>query len=245
MLILKFGGSGRFQKREIKFNGLKFTVVDTLSFLWQYKEIYVDGSYKFKTENSNPLIIDCGANVGTSVAFFKQCYPNSRIVAIEGNPEIAEILSLNIEKNSLTGVEVKSAAVWLHEGKIPMLLEAADSSTISDSMEATEVNCIRLKDLLLSFKDRIDLLKIDIEGAETKVLIDCSDELDLVRNLFVEYHSFTKEEQELDKLLGVLKGSGFRVFISTVNSRREPFINRNDEYNKPMDMQLNIYAYRD
>ncbi len=51
------------------------------------------------------------------------------------------------------------------------------------------VRTVRLADYLIG--DRIDLLKIDIEGAEVPVLEDCAARLDWVDRVFVEYHSFT------------------------------------------------------
>lgn len=88
----------------------------------------------------------------------------------------------------------------------------------------------------------IDLLKLDIEGAETEVLLDCQDELDTVDHLFVEYHSYLEQEQRLDEILRVLREVGFRVHIQPELVADKPFVHQLDSYG--MDHRLNIFAYR-
>ena len=98
-----------------------------------------------------------------------------------------------------------------------------------------------MRDLLLQH-ERIDLLKVDIEGAETKVLLDCDDALQRIRYLYVEYHSFSDQDQELHTLLAVLAKNGFRYYVERVGPKHQhPFAGM-----KPaeMDMQLDIHAIR-
>ena len=97
----------------------------------------------------------------------------------------------------------------------------------------------RLRDLL----DReVDMLKLDIEGAETEVLRDCAAELHCVKNLFVEYHSYLNQPQTIDEILGILKASGFRVYVESDQQLRQPFLWRPIQLG--MDLRLNIFAYR-
>jgi Methyltransferase FkbM domain len=87
---------------------------------------------------------------------------------------------------------------------------------------------------------RVDFLKLEIEGAEVDVLLDCADVLPNVRNVFVEYHSFATEEQRLDELLTLLKTSGFRVYIQTAICPPQPFVATPSHLG--MDLQLNVFA---
>ncbi|MFZ2322423.1 MAG: hypothetical protein WAV89_01875 [Ignavibacteriaceae bacterium] len=64
-----YGSKKRFVARTFKFNGLKIFTPDTLSFIWQYKEIFADDSYKFQNNSQIPVIYDCGANIGISCLF--------------------------------------------------------------------------------------------------------------------------------------------------------------------------------
>ena len=67
-LSLLYGNGKRYEPRRIKFLGLKFLVPDCRSFLWQFKEIFVEEYYGFESSSNYPVILDCGANIGTSCA---------------------------------------------------------------------------------------------------------------------------------------------------------------------------------
>lgn len=66
--------------------------------------------------------------------------------------------------------------------------------------EIYKVPTVRLRDYL---KQSVDFLKIDIEGAETQVIQDCSDLLANVKNVFIEYYLFNKDPQELNVLINL------------------------------------------
>ncbi len=69
-LLFKYSNSTRNQSQKINFLNYQFEVVDALSFVFQFKEIFVKQYYLFETETEEPLIYDCGANIGISVLFF-------------------------------------------------------------------------------------------------------------------------------------------------------------------------------
>jgi hypothetical protein len=89
----------------------------------------------------------------------------------------------------------------------------------------------------------VDLLKIDVEGSETDVLLECAGKLQQVDRIFVEYHSFSERPQSLDRLLGILRESGFRYQIQTERAARCPFIERSEYLG--MDLQLMVFGKRD
>ena len=60
---------------------IEFT--DPKAFMYSVKELFIDEIYKFNPENNTPYIIDCGAYIGTSVLFFKDNYPDAKILAFE------------------------------------------------------------------------------------------------------------------------------------------------------------------
>ena len=70
----------RFKKIDnVKFLKYSISIVDARSFIYQFKEIFVDEVYKFNSESKSPVIFDCGSNVGTSVLYFKSIYPDAKI----------------------------------------------------------------------------------------------------------------------------------------------------------------------
>ncbi len=243
-LVIKFGDKRRYEKQNINFLNYNFDVPDSLSFVWQFKEIFVDESYKFNSQNNAPVIFDCGANVGTSCLYFKNLFPNSKITAFEADSAIAKILKSNLQKNNFNDIEIIDKAVWINNNGIEISLEGADGASIySESQNKIKVDSIRLKDFLEK-EISIDMLKMDIEGAEVEVLKDCGESLSKIKNLFIEYHSFLNGSQDLDEILNLLKNNGFRYFIKQAADRNKPLINRFNKNNPAMDLQLNIYAYK-
>ncbi len=239
-LLLQYGDVKRYSTRSIKIHGKTLTVPDCLSFIWQYKEIYVDQSYAFKTENVAPIIIDCGSNIGLSALYFHSIYPNVKLTCIEADQKIASILEANLKANNLN-TEIIAKAAWIHDDGVHFSSEGSDSGSIQSSSSELTIPSVRLKNILNKY-NKIDFLKMDIEGAENTVIPDCAEELKKVERLFLEYHSNFNEAQKLDSLLSILKDAGFHYYIKTENKRKSPFVNLHNT--KMYDLQLNIYAYR-
>lgn len=242
-LVCLYGDKPRYQSRVIKFLKYNVAVPDCLSFVWQFKEIFADENYRFGSNSASPLIYDCGANIGLSCIYFKELFPLSKIKAFEADPAISEILMNNLKGNGFNDIEVITAAVWTDNNGVEFASEGADGSSIFTEGKKTKVASIRLKDFIEK-EIRIDLLKMDIEGAETEVIRDCMDSLGNVQHLFVEYHSYVNNKQSLDEILKIITDSGFRYFIKPEQDRKHPFINRSNKNFPQMDLQLNIFAYR-
>ena len=151
--------------------------------------------------------------------------------------------SKTCDQNQISGVEVITKAVWTNEDGIWFGSDQADSASIFSQTDRKLVPSVRLRDYLLR-ETRVDMLKMDIEGAETAVLTDCSDALAHVQNLFVEFHAYLDHPQTLAEVVNVLECSGFRYYINTSQYRHAPLVNHHYRGNDVMDLQLNIFAYR-
>lgn len=226
----------------VSFLGYTVNIVDSASFFSQFKEIFVDEIYKFSPASNIPVIYDIGANIGIGTLYLKQCFPLSRIVALEADPAIAAVLASNIEQNNLSNVTVFAKAAWINDKGVSFSSDGADGGSILASENCMTVPSVRLKTLLESERDGIALLKMDIEGAEATVVPDLVDVLPNVQHIFVEYHSWNNESQNLDELLKIFTEAGFRYYIQTIGNRRTPFMNKDQHL--PMDLQLNIFGWR-
>lgn len=243
-LLWRYGNHPRHQLTEVQFGHYYLRVPDTMSFLFQHQEIFAEEFYYFKTDHEEPVIIDCGSNIGMSILYFKKLYPQARITAFEAEIDIASLLRNNLHTNGVHDVEIIDKAVWINEEGLLLGSESADSSSIySNSSHKRRVPTVRLRDYLLA-EERIDFLKIDIEGSEIEVLDDCRDALDNVQNLFVEFHSYIDHPQSLSSVVKVFEENGFRYYIDTNQHRRRPFVNHRYRNNNAMDLQLNIFGYR-
>lgn len=240
--IIRLRLKNRYVRVTTNFLGFPFVMSDKSSFLYMYDEILKKEIYRFVSTNKFPKIIDCGANIGLSVIYFKQLYPESNIIAFEPDPIIFKILSDNIISSKLQGVTLINKGLSDSEGIINFFSEGADGGRIAlekDGEKIIKINTVKLGEFL---DKNIDMLKIDIEGAELDVLNECKGKLNKVANLFVEYHSFRDKKQELDKLLNILTEAGFRYFIHSPIEIKTPFVKVLPYAG--FDLQLNIFAYR-
>ncbi|HEX6283939.1 MAG TPA: FkbM family methyltransferase, partial [Pyrinomonadaceae bacterium] len=205
------------------------------------RQIFDEKIYGFTANTDRPYILDCGANIGLSVIYFKQLYPRSIIVAFEADKAIFETLRRNVESFGYENVEILNRAVWNSETELNFTSDGGDGGRLSTAGDKPSqiVKTIRLREYL---DRKIDFLKLDIEGAETAVLEDCADRLNNVECLFVEYHSFLGQPQSLHILTGVLAQAGFRLHIQAPMPAPQPFIKC--EPIMGMDLQLNIFAFR-
>jgi FkbM family methyltransferase len=225
----------RYRRFTTDLLGPPLTAVDSGSFVNSYAEIFQRELYRFPCDHARPRIIDCGANIGLSVLYFKRLFPLSLITAFEADAAICDVLAHNVEAFGLSDVTIHNRAVWTDETVLEFEADGADAGRIASVPSQLEP-----RDYLST--ETIDLLKMDIEGAEIAVLSDCAPSLGSVRRLFVEYHSFDGQAQDLHVLFGLLQDCGFRVYVEGVNGRAHPFAARRDLLG--MDLQLNVFATR-
>jgi len=224
----------------------EFEFVDPVSFAWQYLEIFKRQLYNFNTENTRPYIIDCGANIGVSILYFKKRYPSAMVVGFEPDKNVFTVLQNNIQNAKLKDVVLINKALWDKEEKINFIQEGADGGSITEyhsannDLKVCEIEATSLRNFL---NKMVDFLKIDIEGSEAVVLKNCSDLLYHVKCIFIEYHSTLNKSQELDSILKILTDNGFRYNIESATLFNEmPFIGRKTINN--YDNLLNIYAFK-
>lgn len=158
--------------------------VQDRSHLIVIEEIFADHIYAEPSLTDPLLIVDLGANIGASTLYFKTRYPVADVIAVEPDPDTCTLLRRNVEP---FGVTVHQAAIGASDQPVRFARAVesfASSTVIVDGGNVITVPGVRLDDLGDS-RD-IDLLKIDIEGAEFEVLANC--DLSRVRNIVGEVH---------------------------------------------------------
>lgn len=240
----------RFRETEIRAMDLDLLIPDSASFLSTYWEVFVEKIYAFEFSRPDPRILDLGANIGLSVCYFKKLFPGAEVIALEADPNIFRYLTENVSRNRLTGVTTINKAAWNNAGKLRFMAEGADGGRIAIAGDKSqgEVEAIDIGDLLRSQLSKgfpVDVLKIDIEGAEEAVLPACRGLLESVKYLFVEYHADVSRPQSLDLLLAVLRKEGFRFHIRSSSAMHtpQPFLKR--QVHCGFDMQLDIFAWKE
>jgi FkbM family methyltransferase len=115
-----------------------------------------------------PLIVDCGANIGASVLWFNARYPKSHIVAIEPAPD-----NLNILKRNIAGLDVDliEGGISGSDGSAHLLATGGGSYAYQTVQfgDGVEIRMVSLTTILNVKPDSLYvpfILKIDIEGSE-------------------------------------------------------------------------------
>lgn len=209
----------RLTPGEIELGPYALRYSDLLTLCPQWHDIFVLGSLAFEAAGQAPRILDCGANVGLASLFYKRRYPAARITAFEADPALAALLAHNLRANGAADVEVVAAAVWTEAGEIAFRADGADSGAVASlggggDGPAVRVPAVRLADRLAS--ERIDLLKLDIEGAESAVLADCESALGNVNALLLEVHEFDENRRRCPELQQLLSRCGFTYSVTHV-----------------------------
>lgn len=147
------------------------------------EEVYKRRCYDFPIKNAK-LIIDLGANIGLSTIFFKQKYPKAKVLCVEPAEENLSFLYRNIA--GLDGVSVVDKPVSYKNEFLDLNKGVCSTSNVYSSSENGIASITMLQ--LLEGINNIDLLKIDIEGAEENLLLKNNQWLDKVDNIIVELH---------------------------------------------------------
>lgn len=191
-----------------------------------FRQVFIDEEYRnvclyfINNKISCDFIIDAGGNAGYSLIYFKRHFPNVKVVTIEPDTNNFNILAKNIELNNWS-----QSALALNYA---LHTESGLSMTISDDFRGggdwakttqfsdneTKLKSISINDVLEKYPTSIiDLLKIDIEGAE-RFLFESkltSTFLSKTRVLAIEIHD---EFNIREKIYSLLSEYSFIIFNS-------------------------------
>lgn len=160
-----------------------------------FSEILIKSEYDWQFSKSPKVIVDAGANIGLSPVFFARKYPNATVIAIEPEPSNFELLQKNTAP--YPNVLPVHAALWGDNCDLSIADPGYGNwgyQTVDDRDEAVRGTSCRvpgttLDKLMRDFGvDYVDILKIDIEGAEKEVFESCSTWIQKVGVIVVELH---------------------------------------------------------
>lgn len=210
-------------------------------YLHGLREIFIDDIYKQRLPE-NAYILDCGAHIGLSVIYLKKLCPSARIIAFEPDQENYSLLVKNISSHKLDNIDAKQEAVWIEDTNLQFIQNGNMESRIGIGSDNTKiVSAVRLKNFL---GRAIDFLKLDIEGAEYKVIKDIADNLHNVNNLFIEFHGTFSQNNDLLEILEIVNKAGFKFYIKEASDIfKQPFFRERKSSN--YDVQLNIFCFKE
>jgi FkbM family methyltransferase len=178
-----------------------------------FSEVFDHLYYNLPLQIVPQTILDLGANAGFATLFFSRKYPAAEIACVEPIPENIECLKLNFTLNEVAA-RVFEAAIAPYDGTASMALADMDyghhicEESATDGRGTLRVPTISIATCMTEMKwQRINLLKMDIEGYESVLLFEKCEWLHLVDAIFIEWHGDNPREnlQKLAKAWGFLE----------------------------------------
>ena len=188
------------------------------------EDVLLSAPYRVSLSTDAPVIVDCGANIGLSALYFRRRFPRSRIVAFEPDPPAFALLRENLDRNGCADVVAHAVALGCADGTVEFFYDDAMRGSVHAGTVGrpwltgrSEVPVRRLSTLL---PDSVDLLKLDVEGAEGDVLDDLvqTGALDRVAAVVMEYHHHLDDQDKLGGVLSLLERAGFGYQLATAEN---------------------------
>jgi FkbM family methyltransferase len=170
-----------------------------------FNQIFIYQEYLCLRELKEPfLVLDLGANVGFSAAYFLSAFPKARVVAVEPDERNLAVCKANLSPYG-DRVLLLDGAVWSRPATLRLLKgtfgdgrewatqveELIEEKDTSGGVQAWDVGSL----IDMSGGGTVDLLKVDIERAELSVFGEsASSWLHRVRNICIELHGKDCEE---------------------------------------------------
>jgi FkbM family methyltransferase len=183
--------------------------------IWQAK-VYDDTLLPIRPED---VVVDIGAHIGAFAVRAARLAHRGQVYAYEASSSNYALLMKNRQLNGLENLHIKNRAISNQHGMMPFYTVAENGGlgslvqTTNDSRE--QVQAMPFTDIISENAiERIDLLKVDVEGAEYDILLNCpEDMLSRVQRVVMEYHEFRGEERSHRDLVKLLEAHGFRVVV--------------------------------
>jgi len=177
--------------------------------------VLIDREYEYLPEFElynyrDGIIIDAGAHVGL-FSMMASLFAK-KVIAIEPHPRNFILLRANIKRNNIRNVIALNRALWPTRGQYELFEgNSSDKNTLLPNgynTYAYKINTITLSDLIKEYGE-IDLLKMDIEGAEFPVIMHAkNEELRCIKAIVGELHF---RYGNVKRILSRLKEAGFNV----------------------------------
>lgn len=191
-----------------------------------FHEVLRCGVYDFPTAilqgtGEVRVIVDLGAHIGLTTLKLKSRYPQARVVCVEPHPENAELLRHNLQCLGDSATILEAAVSNTTEAiQLVLATEHYNASLVRTGGEAVTVSALTMDDIMRRAGiDAIDVLKMDIEGAELPILEGRPAWLKKVRVLLAELHGPRQDEMQV-----WLREMGFQVECdgSQITAWRQP-----------------------
>jgi FkbM family methyltransferase len=153
-------------------------------------------------------IVDLGANVGLATLYFAGKYQSARIVGLEPHPATFDLLQSNLKPLIQQGrCTIIHGAIWGKSGILAVTLPGDgefNAVTVSESGGAgdSSTRAFTMQQIIDQHHlKRVDLLKVDIEGAELELFTGDTSWLDKVGAIAIEFHGDSRARSNFDSVI--------------------------------------------
>jgi FkbM family methyltransferase len=258
---------GNLEKLEIKIydQNLVFSTEDPYSKFWLYLRCSKGNIHE---ENVTKLLVEClkdtkcfvdvGANIGYYSVLASKIASNAVIYSFEMDASNYTILNKNLTLNNCINANMYQVAVSDINGIVGYIGDPSNPSPMyslsnfasqDSSKNAISVKAITLDDFFIDKKLIPDLIKIDVEGAELKVLRGMHHLLEQGNiKFFIEIHPillFLKFKSSVEEVLTILFENGYSVFeISDMRGKGKTFNLKKLDRRSRFLYNTMLYAYK-
>jgi FkbM family methyltransferase len=209
--------------RKIKLRRPKIEIlVRSAMDVWSVKETFVDQFYTRYgvSVEDGWTVVDIGAGIGDYCLYTAHLNPGVRVYAFEPYEDSYMLMVRNLALNGIENVHAFQTAIWSKTGALQLDLKSGEPLQITSQVQSDEhkgdakvtVDAWSLQDFLTEKRiEKVDLLKMDCEGAEYEILLNTSREvLHQIERIIMEYHD-VDETRTHTLLARFLEGQGYHV----------------------------------
>ena len=209
---------GKKDEYMCKINNSFFHIRKNTSDKFTIDEIWKHGVYNTEIKRGD-IVIDLGANIGSFTIFAAKKSVNGKVLAFEPEYSNYQQLVKNVNLNKLTNTFCYRLGIAHKKCTLPLFLsdinKGASSIYESSTKKIEKINCVSLKSIFkLGNIKKIDLLKMDIEGAEYDILFSTPEYVfQRINSIILEFHDFLNIKYNHKKLITFLEKKGFKINI--------------------------------
>ena len=154
-----------------------------------WDEVFISGEYAAPSAVPPQYIIDAGANIGLTSIFYAIAFPRATIIAIEPAEENWDLLQRNAR--AYNQIKPTLAALWPTTTRVNIAnpTDASVSFFCSETADEGTVQTVTVPELMQRHQmPQIDILKVDVEGAEKAIFSSAAPWIGQVRQFAIEFH---------------------------------------------------------
>jgi FkbM family methyltransferase len=207
-------GLAKMQAIEFR-EGSRWRVLDLRPGLAVLRDVYLERVYDAGFDiDPQGTVLDLGANIGMfTLLAARHLVPQGRVIAIEPNPQAAEVLRKNVLENGFSNVEVIEAAASVADGQAELHLASHSlGASVFVNGPVAETITVRTVDVsrIVTSLGEVELLKLDIEGSEWPIVFESSPQMwGRIKKIAMEFHLDSSRGKTQDDLASYFRERGY------------------------------------